>query len=525
MNKRLLLSILSGLLFAIGWPTYGFPLFLFFAFVPLLFIEESYLDSKSNRAFFLYVYLAFFIWNLLKTWWIYNSTPVGGIFALVVNSYLMALTFWLFHFVRKRLPDTMALFFFPAMWIAFEKFHLNWDFSWPWLNLGNGFSEYTSWVQWYEYTGYFGGTLWILVVNLLVYKYLSVYLKDKNLKQLRVSAFKITLLIILPLLISFYIKLKYEEKGHTASVLLLQPNLDPWEEKFNFNNAQLAQDLLQLVQQPTDVIIAPETAISRYTELDDFALSRAYHIFHEYAKKNHTAIITGVDFIHWYPKQQKDIPDTANNTRNGRWYDMYNSAVMIDSTAGFDVYHKSKLVVGAEYTPFRKVLKPLLGEVMIDLGTSMGSNVTQPERSVFTVASKDMYIAPIICYESIYGEYVTRYVHKKANLLAVITNDGWWGDTEGHRQHLSLAKLRAVENRRDVVQAANTGISALINQKGDVVKSLAYDQRGSLPAEVHLNNHQTFYTKYGDYIARVGIFMAVLLFLYSFAHKKVRITI
>ena len=523
MNKNLLLAILSGILFTIGWPTFGFPIFLFFAFVPLLFIEEFYLDKTANKSFFLYIYLAFFIWNLLKTWWIYNSTAVGGIFAIVVNSWLMATTFWLFHFVRKRLSDRMALFFFPAMWIAFEKFHLNWDFSWPWLNLGNGFSEYPAWIQWYTYTGAFGGALWILIVNLLIYKYLSYFWKNRNRKQLYISVLKVVGWIIVPIVISLFIKQTYQEKGNVAKVLILQPNLDPWEDKFHYNNTQLTDNLLALVQQPADVIIAPETALSQYTELKDFAYSRPYHILHDYAKQHHTAILTGVDFIHWYPKNVKDIPDTANKTGRGRWYDMYNSAVLIDSAQGFKVYHKSKLVVGAEYTPFKSILVPLIGDWVTEtIGVSMGSNVSQEQRSVFD-AGKGIRVAPIICYESIYGEYVTQYVHKNANLLAVITNDGWWGNTEGHRQHLSIARLRALENRRDLVQSANTGISAYINQKGEVVKSLGYNKRGSLLATVHLNNQPTFYAIYGDYIAGAAIFMAVLLFLYSFAHKKVRL--
>ncbi len=527
MKRNLLLAILSGVLFSVGWPTYGFPLFLFFAFVPLLLIEEDFLRNKQKKGFFLYIYLAFFIWNLFKTWWVYNSTAVGGIFALVVNSLLMATTFWLFHFVRKRLPDSMALFFFPAMWIAFEKFHLNWAFSWPWLNIGNGFSDYPSWIQWYEYTGVFGGALWILVVNLLMYKGLSAYLQQEETvtrtRVLQKTIVKVLLAIGLPLSISSLMYANYHERGTKATALLLQPNLNPFTEKFKYSNTQAAQNLLALVNQKTDVIIAPETAISQYTEIDNFIMTSPYQIFKQFSENQRTAVLTGVDFIHWYDRNEKDIPVTANKNRRGRSYDMYNSAVLINQEQ-YQVYHKSKLVVGAEYTPFQKVIVPLIGDwVTKTIGVSMGSNVTQKERSVFHVANSQLKIAPIICYESIYGEYVTDYVKKDANLLAVITNDGWWGNTQGYKQHLSLARLRAVETRRDVVQSANTGISAHINQKGQLVKQLGYEKRGSVLANVKLNEDQTFYTQQGDYIARVAVFMAILLFLYSFARKKVRL--
>ncbi len=523
LNNDWNLALLSGLLFSIGWPTYGFPLFLFMAFVPLLFIIENKIKKPEKKYLFLKIYLAFFIWNLLKTWWVWNATPFGGTFAVIVNSLLMSLTFFLYYFVRKRTPLSIALAFFVSIWIAFEKFHLNWDFSWPWLNLGNGLANHPKWIQWYEFTGTFGGSFWILVINVILFTTLRKYLLDRNKFLLGIRSFRLFLWFIIPLLFSFYLYRHYTEKGARAKVLIIQPNLDPWKEKFKYTNEELALDLLQLAKDSADLIIAPETAISQYTEINNFHYTKAYAALKNFIEKHPTtSILTGVDFIHWY--QPKDsIPETANRTPGGHWYDMYNSAVLIDDQAGFKVYHKSKLVVGAEFTPYAKYLKPLIGDFMINLGTSMGSNVTQKEPTVFIIKNGKIKVAPIICYESIYGEYVAEYVKKGANLLAVITNDGWWKNTEGHRQHLIMSQLRAIENRRDVVRSANTGISAHINQKGEIVQSLGYEKRGALLAKVRLNEEKTFYTRHGDYIARVAIFMAGLLFLYSFSKKKVRL--
>lgn len=518
--KNILLSILSGFLFTIGWPTYGIPFFLFFAFVPLFFIEEDFLLKRNKKHFFLLIYLAFFLWNFFKTWWIAKASLVGGVFAVVVNSLLMTLVFWVFHFVRKRLPDQMALPFFVFVWIAFEKFHLNWDFSWPWLHLGNGFSEYPQWIQWYEYTGYFGGSLWILLVNIMIYKTISNHLKNKIFLQTGKLLIKSTLLILIPLIISYYINKNYIEKGTAYNVLIAQPNFDPWEEKFMYSNLQLAQDLLSLAKnKKADLLVAPETALSQYTEIETFSLTKPYQLLSEYASSNHINILTGVDFIHWYEKTDTLIPVTANKTKNGRSYNMYNSAVFITPEHNYQIYHKSKLVVGAEYTPFSNILIPLIGDWVIKtIGISLGSNISQEDVSVFE--NKKLKVAPIICYESVYGEYVTKYVRKGANLLAVITNDGWWGNTEGHRQHISIARIRAIENRRDLVQSANTGISAHINQKGEILDSLSYEKRGVLQVKVLLNNQTSFYTKHGDYIARVSIFMAILLFIYAISQRK-----
>ncbi|MFZ0491491.1 MAG: apolipoprotein N-acyltransferase, partial [Salegentibacter sp.] len=161
--KNFLNALLSGSLLALAWPTYGFPLLLFFAFVPLLYAEFKVRNSQRKlrgwRVFGL-SYLSFFIWNLITTYWIYFSTPFGGAFAILVNSLLMALVFQLYHFVAGRSGFSAASAFLVSIWMVFEKIHLTWEFSWPWLNLGNGFSEYHHWIQWYEYTGTFGGTLW-----------------------------------------------------------------------------------------------------------------------------------------------------------------------------------------------------------------------------------------------------------------------------------------------------------------------------------------------------------------------------
>ncbi len=418
----------------------------------------------------------------------------------------------------------MAMAYFIFAWMSFEKFHLYWDFSWPWLNLGNGFSEYPGWIQWYEYTGTFGGTFWILLVNVILYINIKAFLETKSKKILIKSAVNFLIYIVFPIIFSFFIKNHYQIKGKTAKISIIQPNLDPWNEKFKYSNTKLTGYFLSLANPKADLIVAPETALSRYIEIENFTRSRPYRLMKKYTQMYHTHILTGVDFIHRYPEDAENIPETANKTRSGRFYDMYNSAVLVSPGDSIQIYHKSKLVVGAEFTPFRKILEPLIGNwVLKTIGFSLGSNVSQKERSVFKVSGTDIKVAPIICYESVYGEYVTEYVKKGANLLAVITNDGWWGDTEGHRQHLSMARLRAIENRRDVVQSANTGISAYIDQTGTIQKSLAYNKRGSIDAIVRLNETQTFFTVHGDYLARVAIFMTVLLLLYTFSRKKVRL--
>ena len=125
----------------------------------------------------------------------------------------------------------------------------------------------------------------------------------------------------------------------------------------------------------------------------------------------------------------------------------------------------------------------------------------------------------MICYESIYGAYVSQYVRNGAQFLCVITNDGWWGDTPGYRQHFSYARLRAVENRRSIARSANTGISGFIDPRGDVMQSLGWDKRGALHADIPLNDRTTFYTRHGDYICSLAIYTLGLCLLYFMAYR------
>ncbi|WP_417444931.1 apolipoprotein N-acyltransferase [Joostella sp.] len=527
MRNSYLLAILSGLLLALAWPTYGIPILAFIGFVPLLLAEKHIRESSYKRKggkVFLVSYVTFIIWNSITTWWIWYSTPFGMFFALAVNSLLMAIVFSLYHFVAKRLPAKIHLIFLPAIWMAFEKFHLNWDFSWPWLNLGNVFSEYTTWIQWYEYTGVFGGALWIWIINIGIYKTVVNYKNNGNRSILIKGVARNVLLIAIPIIFSLFLLNSYEEGTKKAQITLLQPNVDPYSQKYDISNIQMAKNLIALakqdINQNTNYIIAPETALAKGSSIDQFDDSTEKVMLQDYVNQfPNMQFITGVDFYRHYPQKEKPTITANFYGRNG-WFDFYNAAVQINKSNTSEKYIKSKLVVGVENFPFKTVLEPLLGDVMLDLGGTVAMRATQEERSVFKSNDNTFSAAPIICYESIYGEFVTGYVKKGANFLSIITNDAWWDDTQGHKQHLSYARLRAIETRKSVARSANTGISAFINEKGEITKTLAFNSKGCLSGEITVNNKETIYVKYGDYIARIAVLFTVMILLYAIARKK-----
>lgn len=520
--RYLLYAVLSGTLLALAWPTYGFPLLIFFAFVPLLlgeFLIRNHSKNWIKTKVFGLAYLSFFIWNLITTYWIYFSTPFGGAFAILVNSLLMAIIFLIYHVVAKRTGFSAASAFLVSIWMVFEKIHLSWDFSWPWLNLGNVFSEYISWVQWYEFTGTFGGTLWIWLLNIAIFKAILQFHEFGEKGIIYRALLKILLLIGIPLGISLFLYYDYEFPEENFEVLILQPNINPYTEKYNTNDTRIGELLLKLTDQKvtesTDLVLAPETVFASGTRLNNIENSEAVFFGNQITRKySDISFLGGITLFERFSDPEK-VRKQTNQIGPADWYDDYNSAFLVrpavDST---QLYHKSKLVVGVENFPYQNILKPILGNIMIDLGGTVAMKTTQKDREVMWI-DNTTGTGAIICYESVYGEYVTGYVENGADFLSIITNDAWWGNTQGHKQHLSYARLRAVETRRYVARSANTGISAIINSRGDIVKSLGYEKQGSIKGNIGLNSEKTFYVKFGDYIARIAQFLALFIFLFA----------
>lgn len=540
MLRYVIYAILSGLLLALGWPTHGFPLLLFFGFVPLMFAENKItqmegLKRKGLKIFGL-AYLTFFIWNAIGIWWLHKAqefTPDGGLrdswisylFPVLANALLMSLVFQLYHWVKSKAGNGYGLVFLPAIWLSFEKFHLNWEMTWPWFNLGNGFANYHQWIQWYEFTGTFGGTLWIIIGNIIVFYFLYAYLNLKEKKYLNKLIIYILLWIGIPIGVSYWIYNSYEEKGEEITALILQPELNPYTEKYTKDSFQIVNELIQLTHQnitpEVDFVVAPETAFPgnapglNIDKLDSDYLVQTFQ--NNFKKYPEMSFVSGTEMMRYYP-YQKLASETASKFGNSdMWVDVTNSAIQLNQKDSIQYYHKSKLVVGVEHFPYMKILKPVLGNIMLNFGGTIRTHLTQEERSVFKNSFNNAVVGPMICYESVYGEFTTGYIKNGANVLFIMTNDSWWGNTDGHRELLQFGNLRAIENRRDIVRSANSGVSAFVNQRGDIVSSLEYEKQGTLKGKTRLNNEITFYTKHGDYLAKIGLLLSGILLGYTIA--------
>lgn len=531
--KYVLLTLISAMLLSVSWPTYGVPFFIFFALVPLMMMEHGvskFSDYKRKSwVVFGLSYLCFVIWNVVTTGWLYGSKNPDGshslmavLFPVLVNSLLYSLVFQCYHWYKNAQGTYWGLGFLIAIWMSFEKFHLGWELTWPWLNLGNVFSEYPKLIQWYDTLGATGGSFWILLVNVLIFYTVRTWEAGRKRKDLIKNSAIIAALIALPMIISVIKYNTFDEKpAGQVNVLMLQPDLDPYAEKYSKDSLTIEQDLLALAEKNStgkiDYYIAPETALPGRGSISETAFEKSLLLNNiKGFLSNHPGSVfaTGISSHRFY-YNPADLPKEAYQINGGVWVSSYNTAIQLVPNQKVQVYHKGKLVPGVEIFPYMSVLKPLLGDAMLNLGGTVASLGTDKERMAFSNPYNKGKLAPIICYESIYGEFVTDYVKKGANFLGIMTNDSWWGVTEGHKQLLSYAKLRAIETRREIARAANSGISAHINAKGEVTADTFYGDQTALFAKVNLYDTMTFYTRAGDLLSRFSIFaLGFLLFYY-----------
>ncbi len=521
----LLLSLLSGVLLTLGWPERGVPLLLFFGLAPMLLVEERmYREPGRFRKFslMLYSYPGFFLWNLLTTWWIVNSTFIGGALAVVLNALFMSIVFQAFHWTRKKLKNDLAGYAaLLSYWVAFEYLHLNWDLNWPWLNLGNGFATWYRCVQWYEYTGTMGGSLWILVGNILILNVLRKYYKQqpafslsRHLATLLPSFFWITLPVILSLTLYY----TYREEEKPVNFVVVQPNLDPYFEQYVVPPPEVIGRIMQLAGPELDssvnFLVAPESAIQEGLWENHLAPYESVRLLQEaIAPWPELNLLIGASTFYQLMPGDKRERWARKFTDTDNYYNAYNAAILFNNRDSLQLYHKSKLTPGVEILPSFGKLK-FIEKYAIDLGGTVGSLGMDSVRKVYTTVGT-VKAGPAICYESIFGEFFAEFVRNGAEVMIIITNDGWWGNTAGHRQHNSFAHLRAIETRRCIARSANTGISAFIDQRGDASQTTGYWVPAVIKGTLNANDDLTFYVKHGDYLARILSYLAGLLFFLS----------
>ena len=551
----LLLVLMSSALLSVPFLVPGTGWLSLIAFVPLLWAEDI-ATGDGMKGFCWWHYLCFVLWNAATTFWVCNATLGGGIFAILANAFQMSLVFGLFRWSRKWLSGSLPYIFLAFAWIAWERWYLtDAQISWPWLVLGNAFARTTGWIQWYEYTGTLGGSLLVWAANLSVFGILESLAGGRwmtfNRKAKSAALLGTLALFVAPPVVSWF--LKPEPRDGTLDVVIAQPNIDPYNKFGGMTQGEQNELLIgQFADVPDSVpvlLVAPETFTADVVT-NDLSSSPSVQRFTSFLAEHPNANLLVGASSRTYLKRALRPSYTARRAGDGIWMETHNSALMLDAYSFPEIFHKSKLVVAVEMTPYPAVFCKIddwLGGVMgRNIGQKMvgplqfneyayasGGQVTavsdsDPSISADSLAADEVVVRETIpvgcavCYESVYGEYCTGYVRQGARLLTVITNDAWWGDTPGYKQHLSYSCLRAIETRRWIARSANTGISAIIDPSGKIVSHTSWWQPEVLRGKVGLSDEQTFFVLHGDFIGRLSTLMAALILLATLVRRFAR---
>ncbi len=508
--QNFVLVALAAVMMAFGWLELT-GLVMLGGFVPLLILASRY--DRSRRSFWKmtgWTMLFIALWYALTIWWVWYATPAGPIAATFFACVYTGLPFMLWFWISKRAPKALSYTVLVSAWTVGEWIYNNNQASFPWLNIGNGFAHDIWAVQWYEWTGVYGGTVWVLITSILIYEFLIVRRPRKWLPPV--------LAVLIPVIVSLTIYFTYDEPERTAKVTIVQPNIDAWQ-KGDISQEEQTKNLVELAAEaPLDArfIVMPETAIDESLVEGRLAQSVSLAALRNTVAEHspQATIVVGATTYKFYGTDRET--ETARGNDETGWYDHYNTSLAIDPAGKIDIHHKAKMVIGAEMMPtwwWVRGLQKLFDDAAFYAGHYGYGTV----RTVFE--NDGMYAGADICWESVYGEYTSEFVRNGAEVLFIITNDGWWGDTPGYRQHFDFARLRAIETRRAIARSANTGRSGFITSRGDVRETLEWEERGTITDDVTLDRRQTLFVRLGDWPCRVSLLVMGLSVLYFIVYR------
>jgi apolipoprotein N-acyltransferase len=514
-----LIAIFSGILLTIAWPPQPLLFLIFIALIPFIYVWHT---AQKIVPLFFQLFFGMLAFNIGVTYWLVYSTVSGGLSAWILNSIFMTMP-WLWSFaIKKKYGNWIGTIALIVGWLAFEWLHLNWEISWPWLTLGNIFAGNVAWIQWYEYTGVAGGSLWIWLVNILLFQlfFKSANLQSKNKILLAIGSLMVA---FFPIYLSGGLYKKDTLNGNKKNIVVVQPNVDPYEEKFDeklfqYELQKLINITNETIDENTSLVLWPETAVPIFVDENNPAANRQYDTVHNFLSQHpNINLLTGINSFKYLRADEKHESFTNLNKSNNTYYNEFNTAAFMDTGRKMQLYHKSKLVPGVEQMPYIGVFS-FLQNFIIDLGGG-GMYGTQKNRAAFASKDGTYKVAPVICYESIYGAFVTDYIKEGANIIGIVTNDAWWGNTAGYKQHLLYAKLRSIETRCAIARSANTGISCFIDANGTIYQPTDYNTKGAKKMALPLNNEHTFYVQHGDYIFNAAVYLFIFMFVLNILMK------
>ncbi len=493
-------SIISGLLLILCFPK---PELYYLAWIALVPFLISLYNKKPKQAFYsgFLLGIPYFFGTL---YWIYHSiNHYGGVSFLGSLSIVVLLCFYLsiytgiFGFIfsltiqNTKLP---GLILAPVFWVVCEFIRSYAFTGFPWSSIGYSQVKFLSIIQIADITGIYGVSFLILSVNGAISDVILLKKRVKTIPLFPKYQFYLWLTSLCILIsISFLygqIKLIQERPGKTITAGIIQGNIEQdkkWDSSYQNEVINIYKELtLDASNKKPDIIIWPETALPFFFGED---ISLTNNIV-EFQKNLSTNLLFGTILF----KDKKKQP-----------FQLSNSAVLLDETGKvIFIYDKIHMVPFGEYVPLRKIL------FFIDkLVTGIGDYT--PGKSYIKAKSSAGNFAVLICYEVIFPGLVRKFFTDNGDYIVNITNDAWFGKTSGPYQHFSMAVFRAIENRKPVIRAANTGISGLIDSNGKIVAKTDLFQRTFLIERFKTDSTKSFYSRYGDLFSYFCIIFTVIL--------------
>ena len=531
MNKDRLLLIASGILMGLSFPPFPFPcqLLMLVGLVPyFLVLEKRDRLIDLNRA----SYLMGFVFSLITLYWVGSWQKESDIFLMIsggllifVNPIFFMIPTTLLYFSRNLFSKNAAIYVFPLFWITYEYLYMITDLSFPWLTLGSSISHFNIFIQIADIVGALGISMIIIYINIFIAR--AIRARSFSLKGFRINLALAAGVIILVIGYGAVRLWTFKLSDKKVRVGLIQPNLDPWEKWSNVNMVNLTSTYLDLsrqaVKEGAQVIFWPETALPVY--LKDGGYNYVIDSIYYFLNKNKVSLISGMPDLVYYKPGSKMPEDAKFNKAGNYYYSTFNSVLLFSPyKQDIESYGKSKLVPFGERVPFVDQLPFLRDFIKLTVGIS-DWNVGR-DTTVFDVPllNKDtIKVNSLVCYESIYPYYIIRFINKGADLISIVTNDSWYGNSSGPYQHKEIAVLRAVENRRSVIRAANGGISCIIDPLGRTITESNMFTKTQITGDVNIQENETFFSKYSLVLPLISSAFSFWIFgIYFLKKLKVR---
>ncbi|MEM9824830.1 MAG: apolipoprotein N-acyltransferase, partial [Bacteroidota bacterium] len=504
--------LLSGILLAISWPPFPLTFLLLFALIPLLIAEQNLIEQKGSTLQYLgLLFTCIFIWHLIGLQWIFGLGKVSALGIMIVDTLILLLFLLPAHFMKKAGKTQLGQLTFIAAWMSFDLLHLHWELAFPLLNLGNGLGRFPILIQWYEFTGVFGGTFWILLSNLLAYRVYQQYQVDGQLKLRSPKLRNLALVLLVPIVLSTILYFSYSENDRNLEVVVVHPNIDTRTERYITDQKELIDRYIQLSKKAltptTDYLVWTENAITDgpwIEHIDEMQLLKM--VRDSFADYPQTKIIVGSILYKLYRNgKPAQLPSGVTYAENlNQAYYTYSAAAQIDpGQQNILTRTKQELVPFEESAPYPSLLTWLRN--IIGNFTGFTFSAAPKNQDVFYAKNEPHKVTPLICYESAFGSNTADYVKAGAQVLFVMLNEGWYHDWQGASQFLNFSVVRAVESRRSIARSSNDGISAFISPRGDIIEKQEAFTPDALRQKISINDKITIYNRFGDYLGWLAL--------------------